>query len=59
MMGTDNSVKSLTDLLESSFWTEWSDDEGIGSDVSLDHSDQSSSDGASNDSESEAEGHPL
>ena len=51
-MGTDNSVKSLTDLLESSFWTEWSDDEGIGSDVSLDHSDQSSSDGASNAQES-------
>jgi len=47
-MGTDNNVKSLTDLLENPFWAEWSDDEGIGSDVSLDHSDLSSSDGASN-----------
>jgi hypothetical protein len=51
-MGTDNTVKSLTDLLENSFWAEWSDDEGIGSDVSLDHSDLSSSDGASNVQES-------
>ena len=47
-MSTENTAKSLTDLLENSFWTEWSDDEGIGSDVSLDHSDQSSSDGTSN-----------
>jgi len=45
-MNTENSATSLIDLLENSFRTDWSDDEGIGSDVSLDHSDPYSSDGA-------------
>ena len=39
------------DLLDLSFVTEWSDDEGIGSDVSLENSDQSSSSGTLNTSD--------
>ena len=34
-----------SDMLDLSFMTEWSDDEGIGSDVSLENSEQSSSSG--------------
>merc|ERR1712045_695132 len=33
----------MSDMLDLSFVTEWSDDEGIGSDVSLENSEQSSS----------------
>ena len=36
------------DMLDLSFVTDWSDDEGIGSDVSLENSDQSSSSGTLN-----------
>ena len=34
---------TMSDMLDLSFMTEWSDDEGIGSDVSLENSEQSSS----------------
>ena len=38
----------MSDMLDLSFVTEWSDDEGIGSDVSLENSEQSSSSGTLN-----------
>ena len=38
----------MSDMLDLSFVTEWSDDEGIGSDVSLENSEQSSSNGTLN-----------
>ena len=38
----------VSDMLDLSFVTEWSDDEGIGSDVSLENSEQSSSSGTLN-----------
>lgn len=45
------SNRGSSDLLDLSFVTEWSDDEGIGSDVSLENSEQSSSSGTLNTSD--------
>ena len=46
---TTNTVpRMVSDMLDLSFVTEWSDDEGIGSDVSLENSEQSSSNGTLN-----------
>ena len=44
---TENKMDDIHKMLENDFWADSSDDEGIGSDESLDLSDQSSSDGTS------------